>query len=319
MTITITCPCGKSADVPEHYAGRTGRCSSCGAPVLVPPQPAPNMPPLDFHLPMEERLGAAPDQAPKKTPPALDPVFARDTFLLRQKHLAINEKYAVWDDTGTALLFVERPAHLMRNLVALISAALASIAVFTVTGFTYEIFPESLRGGYVTLGILLGIATIFAVYIALEQKRHVEFYRDERRGEKLLRVIQDTKMQLLNATYTVTDAAGNSIGTFSKNYLWDIIFKRWECRDPRGRLLFKVREDSVIKAILRRLFGTLLGLLRVDFVFCDPISGEEVGRFNRSFTLLDRYVLEMKNDRARRIDRRLALAMGVMLDTGEKR
>lgn len=181
------------------------------------------------------------------------------------------------------------------------------------------LFLESLRGGYVTLGILLGIPSIFAVYIALEQKRHVEFYRDERRGEKLLRVVQDTKMQLLNATYTVTDAAGNSIGTFSKNYLWDIIFKRWECRDPRGRLLFKVREDSVIKAILRRLFGTLLGLLRVGFVFCDPISGEEMGRFNRSFTLLDRYVLDMKNDRTRRIDRRLALAMGVMLDTGEKR
>lgn len=319
MAITITCRCGKSASVPDNYAGRTGRCSSCGAAVLVPLQPSPSMAAPEFCQPAEERPKPAPEAPPDKNSPALDPVFVRDTFLLRQKHLAINEKYAVWDKTGMALLFVERPAHLLRNILALLAAAAASIAVFTLTGFTYEILPESLRGVYVTFGILLGIATIFAVYVALEQKRHVEFYRDERRGEKLLRIIQDTKMQLVNATYTVTDAAGNSIGTFSKNYLWDIILKRWECRDPHGKLLFKVREDSIIKAILRRLLGTLLGLLRVDFVFCHPTSGEEIGRFNRSFTLLDRYVLDMGNDRAQRIDRRLALAMGVMLDTGEKR
>lgn len=315
MPITITCPCGKTATVPDNLAGRTGRCGNCGAAVVVPlPAAAPPAPELQTSPAQQPQAVAV-----QKTPPPPDPAFARDSFLLRQKHLAINEKYAVWDETGSALLFVERPAHLMRNILALFASAAAAIAIFTLVAFTYQIFPEGLRDVYVTLGVLIGIVAIFAVFIMLEQKRHVEFYRDEQRGEKLLRVIQDTKIQLLNATYTVTDAGGNSIGTFSKNYLWDIIFKRWECRDPRGKLLFKVREDSVIKAVLRRFFGPLLGLLRLDFVFCDPVSGEEFGRFNRSFTLLDRYVLDMGNDRARRIDRRLALAMGVMLDTGEKR
>ncbi|WP_279384179.1 hypothetical protein [Geotalea toluenoxydans] len=41
--------------------------------------------------------------------------------------------------------------------------------------------------------------------------------------------------------------------------------------------------------------------------------------FNRSFTILDRYVLDMTQDNGQRIDRRLALAMGVLLDTGERR
>lgn len=316
MPITITCPCGKTATVPDHFAGRTGRCGNCGAEIVVPPQTTPTHPP---EVPPPPRPTLQPAPVQKAASSELDPVFARDSFLLRQKHLSINEKYAVWDETGTALLFVERPAHLMRNILALLAAAAAAMAVFTLVAFTYQLLPEGLRDLYVTLGVLTGIIAIFAVYIMLEQKRHVEFYRDEQRGEKLLRVIQDTKIQLLNATYTVTDAGGKSIGTFSKNYLWDIIFKRWECRDPRGKLLFKVQEDSVIKAILRRFFGPLLGLLRLDFVFCDPVSGEEIGRFNRSFTLLDRYVLDMGNDRGRRVDRRLALAMGVMLDTGEKR
>jgi hypothetical protein len=43
------------------------------------------------------------------------------------------------------------------------------------------------------------------------------------------------------------------------------------------------------------------------------------GEFNRNFTLFDRYVLDLSRDRPRLIDRRLAIALGVLLDTGENR
>jgi len=46
---------------------------------------------------------------------------------------------------------------------------------------------------------------------------------------------------------------------------------------------------------------------------------EVFGEFNRKFTLLDRYVLDLSADPARTFDRRVALALGVMLDTGERR
>ena len=48
-------------------------------------------------------------------------------------------------------------------------------------------------------------------------------------------------------------------------------------------------------------------------------SDEVIGEFNRKFTILDRYVLDLKADGARSMDRRVALALGVMLDTGERR
>ena len=44
-----------------------------------------------------------------------------------------------------------------------------------------------------------------------------------------------------------------------------------------------------------------------------------IGEFNRKLTLLDRYVLDLTADRERVFDRRIALALGVMLDTGERR
>ena len=48
--------------------------------------------------------------------------------------------------------------------------------------------------------------------------------------------------------------------------------------------------------------------------------GESViGEFNRKLTVLDRYVLDMSADPQHTVDRRIALALGVMLDTGERR
>ena len=109
------------------------------------------------------------------------------------------------------------------------------------------------------------------------------------------------------------------IGTFRKNHLRGLFRKHWTCSDNKGIALFVAHEDSIAQAMLRRLIGPLFGLLRLNFIFCDVQNGSVLGEFNRSLTILDRYVLDMSRDGEKRIDRRLALAMGVMLDSGERR
>lgn len=334
MAITVTCGnCGATTEVSDKYAGLKGQCRTCktavivGQPLVYPSDSAkpalpvsPSPPVRDYTKPTSERIPPAtsPELATSRNPPA-DQLFDRNIFLLRQNHLAINEKYAVWDEEGTAILFVERPAHLLRNILALVGGLMAGGAIFTIQGVTYQMLPDSLQSVYILVGALLAFVVIIAVYVRLEMKRHVEFYRDETKKSKVLRVIQDKKLELLSANYTVTDAADKIIGTFRKNYLYNIIRKQWECRDRNGTLQFIVREDSIIKSLLRRLFGPLFGLLRQNFIFCDPESGVVIGEFNRSFTILDRYVLNMSQDIGGCVERRLALAMGVMLDTGERR
>lgn len=322
MAIKVTCSCGATDMVKDEYAGRTGQCRTCKAPVTVglpAPSPVASHPLLqppagDFSQPTLERMASV-----SRPAACADPLFGRDMFLLRQKHLAINEKYVVWDENGTPLFFVERPAHLLRNLFALIGGFAAGGTIFALLGFTFQAMPDSLQPTYILAGSLLAIFVIILVYVRLELKRHVEFYGDETKRTKLLRVMQDKKFELLSATFTVTDAEGKQIGSFRKNHLYDLIRKQWECRDRNGTFIFIAREDSIIKSILRRLLGPMLGLLRLNFIFCDPHSGNTIGIFNRSFTILDRYVIDMSLDSGNRIDRRLALAMGVMLDTGERR
>ncbi len=104
-----------------------------------------------------------------------------------------------------------------------------------------------------------------------------------------------------------------------KNYLYNFFRKQWRVFGPDGELIAIAREDSMILSLLRRFLGPLFGLLRTNFIIQDPRTERVIGEFNRKFALFDRYVLDLSSDREHIVDRRLGLALGVLLDTGERR
>lgn len=302
MPITVTCECGKSYDLKDEFAGKLVKCPDCGRSV---------------------RVGSS------SIVPQADPAFDRDRFLLRQQHLSINEKYYVWDESNQPILFVERPRHLAHNLGAAFGGVAAG-GVFCCVGMVAGMAlagavtaSESQADDFTAfIAVPVVIATIVVavlVAVVLQRKRHVELYRDDTRNERMLEILQDKKVQFLNATYTVTDKDGKVLGKLHKNYLYNFIRKRWYCYAPDGSVICVAKEDSPILALLRRALGPMFGFLRTNFLIFRGNSDEVIGEFNRKFTLLDRYVLDMSNDPQRAIDRRLALALGVMLDTGERR
>src|SRR5690606_29930479 len=131
--------------------------------------------------------------------------------------------------------------------------------------------------------------------------------------------LQDSKWQIIVHTFTVRDEHGQVLAYLRKNFLFNLFRKRWVCASPSGSTILMAKEDSIILSLLRRLLGPFFGLLRAQYIITKGETDVLVGEFNRKFTLLDRYVLDMTRDARRMIDRRLALAMGVMLDTGERR
>jgi uncharacterized protein YxjI len=253
--------------------------------------------------------------------PQADLAFDRDVFLLRQQMLRISEKYDVCDEQGNKIVFVERPAHLLRNLGAVFAGLIAGTLAATGFGFLSGVMPKAsvLEGIFVFLAIAGFIVVFTVVYVWLSVKRHVTFYRDQSKRDRLLEVLQDRKWQPIKATYTVRDAQGQTLALFWKNYLYNMFRKRWQVMLPDGSPWFMAKEDSVILSLLRRVLGPLYGLLRTNFIFVQGASDDVIGEFNRKFTILDRYVLDLKADPQRQLDRRVALALGVMLDTGERR
>lgn len=296
MAIEVKCRCGTVYNLRDEYAGQWVQCPRCGQSMQVPAPP-----PVD-------RI------------PQADPVFDRDVFLLRQKHLAISEKYVVADENNEPILFVQRPVYLLAGCLAMLAGVAAFLVVGGVSmGLALAVQHEALRIVLLVAGIVVAIAALVAALVALYPKRHVYFYRDEAKQDKLLEILQDRKFMPIVATYTIRDTAGNVLARLRKNILTNLFRKKWWCYNPDGSVRCVVKEDSVILSLLRRFLGPLFGILRTNFIFCDAGTEDVIGEFNRKFTILDRYVLDMRADPARQLDRRVALAIGVMLDTGERR
>lgn len=297
MAIDAICTCGATYTLKDEYAGQVVQCTKCGQPINVPHRAADTPPPI-----------------------GTDHVFARDQFLLRQKHLSISAKYYVWDDRGNPILFVERPAHFLRNLGAAVCGVIAAVITGGILGFLTSLMPnDDLKAVGAIIAVLSAIAALIVVAVALSAKRHVNFYRDDSKRELMLRVFQDKKLAIIHATYTIADADGAVLARLDKNYLYNIFRKRWYCHTPEGSLLCMAKEDSIILSLLRRLLGSFFGLLRVNYIIVQPDGETLLGEFNRKLTILDRYSLDLTADPTRTLDRRVALALGVMLDTGERR
>ena len=298
MSVRVTCQCGTSYELKDEFAGKLVKCPQCGR---------------------ENRVPAGTAGVPVQV--QADPLFDRDIFLLRQQMLRISEKYDVADEKGANIIYIERPAHFLRNLGAILAAIVAAIVVMVAFATVADQTPpgSTASGILILLGVILALVALVAVGVPLSAKRHVTFYRDGSKRDRLLEVLQDKKWQPITATYTVRDFRGKPLASFAKNILYNLIRKRWYIYGPDQRLQFVAKEDSVILSLLRRFLGSLYGILRTNFIILRPDSEDVIGEFKRKFTILDRYVLDMSGDPQRLMDRRVALALGVMLDTGERR
>ena len=278
-----------------EYAGRLLECPACGRHIRA-------------------RYLAS---APRPPAPGVDPAFDRDVFLLRERVFTIRSKYEVLAANGTPILYVERPTYPVRTLFAYFVALIASL---TAARWLLGPFPEDGGGGLLVLvGFPLVAFVFLVVSMSLRPRRHVTIYRDDSRRETLLRVLQNQRVAVLTRTYTVVTPSGEPLASLRKTYLHNIIRKRWYVATPGGEPIAMAIEDSIVLSLLRRVLGVFLGFLRTNFLLVRGSDEAVLGEFNRKFTLFDRYVLDLSADPDRAFDRRVALALGVMLDTGERR
>jgi uncharacterized protein YxjI len=297
MPIPVQCASGHRFTLPDDSAGKQVKCPECDRPVFV-----------------ERRAPAIP----------VDPAFDRDKFLLKQQVLTVQQRYEIADETGKLVVFAERPYHHLRGFLSigvfLLTGLVVLFALAVVHGLIFEVSNSTAANVSFLVALVLAFVAASVAAIAVSAKRHVTFYRDPTKKERLLEILQDAKFQPITMTFTVRDAQGKVLALIRKNIFTNILRKRWWCVSPDGkRTLFVAKEDSVLLSLLRRLLGPFFGLLRAQFIFTRGTSDSVFGEFNRKFTLLDKYVVDLSRDNRRQFDRRLALAMGIMLDSGERR
>lgn len=159
-------------------------------------------------------------------------------------------------------------------------------------------------------------------------RRNIGIFENDSQTEPLLSITQDHYFEIFNRNYTVIDQGGNPIAKLSRNNLRSLLRRSWNIAGADGTAIGRAREDSAFMAAVRRIvdlipyLGLIGGIFKTDFHLLAPdgAGGEQkIGSFNRKITFFDKYVLDLTEDPERRLDRRVALALGILLDTAEKR
>jgi uncharacterized protein YxjI len=152
-------------------------------------------------------------------------------------------------------------------------------------------------------------------------REDIRFYADEQETEELFQIKARNILDLGGSRYDVY-AGEKQIGALEHQFRASLVRSTWRVRDASNQEVAVARERSLPLAILRRVIDfvpDIGGLIPIPYNFDLLIDGTVIGTMNRKFQLRDRYVLDISGDHERRLDRRLAIALAIGLDTLQNR
>jgi hypothetical protein len=274
-------------------------------------------------------------------------IFLRDRFRLNQP-IAVSEKHLISDETGQPLLVVKCPSRLGRLIAAVLLACLTLMLLLFVgiVGLAelriFDVIP-------MVMATLVAGAAALTVFVAVLGRQTLSFCRQGDPGPPLLVLRPEPG---LTGTYSLLDGEGTPLASLRTNYFLHAQRVRWHAYGPDHSLLAMVQEDSVLPGFIRRpmrggvilllyvvLFGAILlagqGYLRIPLVvlaaflplwlaayrwllpncvFFKPDLQTVLGTLNRRTTEKEGNRLDLQQDCDHYLDRRIALALAVLLD-----
>jgi uncharacterized protein YxjI len=149
---------------------------------------------------------------------------------------------------------------------------------------------------------------------------NIHFFTDESKTHPVMSLIKKGGLAGFGdfaAQFTLVTPDGSPIAVFRRQGLISAILRRtWDIHHPDGRQIGDALEDSIILSLLRR-YGPMGEIFRTNFII--NANGQQVGTFNRKLTIGDKYILDLSADPQKSFDRRVAVALAVLLDTAERR
>jgi hypothetical protein len=152
-------------------------------------------------------------------------------------------------------------------------------------------------------------------------KEDIRFYADEGETQELFRIKARSMLDFGGSRYDVLEGE-QRIGLLWHKFRESLLRTTWHVGGPDEQEIAIARERSVPGAIARRVVDFMPyvgGYVPIPYNF-EILAGEEViGTMDRKFKVRDEYVLDLSGDRDKKLDRRLAIALAVGLDTLQNR
>jgi hypothetical protein len=155
----------------------------------------------------------------------------------------------------------------------------------------------------------------------LKIKEDIRFYADEGETQELFGIKARSILDFGGSRYDVLEGE-ERIGLLWHKFRESLIRTAWHVGGPDEQEIAIARERSAAGAIARRVVDFVPyvgGYIPIPYNFEILIDGEVAGGMDRKFKVRDQYVLDLSGDREKRLDRRLAVALAVGLDTLQNR
>src|SRR3989344_1720762 len=148
-------------------------------------------------------------------------------------------------------------------------------------------------------------------------KEDFRFYTDQAETSEFLKISAQNIIDF-SGKYTVSDSSSGAVlGIIKREGLRSLLRGKWLILSPSEEMIAEVHEDSIVLAVLRRVFDFITLVIPVKF---DIVKGDTaLGVIEKKRALIrDRYYIDLRNDTGKVIDRRLAVALSVLLDSINK-
>ena len=151
-------------------------------------------------------------------------------------------------------------------------------------------------------------------------KEDIRFFADENEARELWRIKARSLMEF-GGRYDVTTPEGEKIGVLGKVFGKSLLRSTWSIMDANEQELAVAKERSVPVAILRRVIDAVPygDFIPIPFHFTIDDGDTHIGDLNRRFGVRDTYDLDVSGDTERKLDRRLAVSLGIALDALQSR
>ncbi len=171
-------------------------------------------------------------------------------------------------------------------------------------------------------GDVLGMQIAFAEQKRFAFREAITVWTNASRGEVLF-TVKAEKILDIHGKFLVNDPEGNLIGYCRKAFGASLLRSTWEVYDSQDHLLFIVKEQSLAMAIFRRVAQFIPYLTDIapffPFNFILEKDGKVVGNHVRVWGRLTDQYKQSLGPELLQVDRRLILALGILLDSLQDR
>jgi uncharacterized protein YxjI len=156
----------------------------------------------------------------------------------------------------------------------------------------------------------------------LKIKEEIRFFADDSETQELFHIKARTWLDTGGSKYDVVDAQEGQIGLLEHLFKQSLFRSTWRISNAGDEEVARAQERSLPLAVLRRVIDFVPdygGLIPIPYNF-DILRGDQpIGKMDRKFKLRDQYVLDLSGDTEKTLDRRLAIALAIGLDTLQNR